>query len=444
MLLVANMMRTVGMRFSVKLGVLVFGAGIVIACDSGKNRGNSGAGVEAKAEHPAPPVKTAGTSGRTRFKPFTPTSVLGTQPEGFGLRVGSSLPIVNAQSIEGKEVSLQSLLGNEHVLLVFYRGAWCPYCNFQVRELQKNAAAFQKLGVKPVLISVDQPGITKQVAKERGISLTLLSDPELEVHRAFRVVNRLDDARIAKLKRGNMDVEAHSGRTHQSVAVPAVFLLSPQGRVEFAHVERDYKSRPSAAQLLKHVGKVIKLERAVRIGTKAPDFELQSSDGNNVRLSDFLGKTVVLEWFNPECPYVKASHNEGSLKGLGEEETKAGNVVWLGINSSANGRQGYGAEATNMGRKLLGVSYPVLLDETGDVGKLFGAETTPHMMVIDPAGKLVYRGAIDNSPDATGDSPQGGKLVNYVHQALKELATSKVVSTPSTEAYGCSVKYARN
>lgn len=174
------------------------------------------------------------------------------------------------------------------------------------------------------------------------------------------------------------------------------------------------------------------------LGQKAPDFSLHDLDGKNVKLSDFRGKTVVLEWFNPECPFVKKNHGEGPLKDMAKKASDKG-VVWLAINSSAPGKQGHGAAVNREGKQQFGLSHPVLLDETGEVGKLYGATNTPHMYVIDPAGVLAYRGAIDNAPD--GD-PRGDHFINYVDAALADVSAGKPVATPEIKAYGCSVKYA--
>src|SRR3954462_2175374 len=133
------------------------------------------------------------------------------------------------------------------------------------------------------------------------------------------------------------------------------------------------------------------------VGKPAPDFTLKDLDGKEVRLSSFKGKTVVLEWFNPGRPFVKAAHTKGSLKDAAKRNTKNG-VVWLAINSGAPGKQGAGVDANRDGAKGFGMDHPVLLDEGGTVGKTYGATNTPHMMVIDDKGTLVYRGAIDNSP----------------------------------------------
>jgi peroxiredoxin len=179
---------------------------------------------------------------------------------------------------------------------------------------------------------------------------------------------------------------------------------------------------------------------AAKLGAVAPDFELPDLDGKLVKLSSFRGKTIVLEWFNPGCPFVKASHTKGSLVDTAARHEKKG-AVWLAINSGAPGKQGHGVEANREAKHRFNLSHPVLLDERGVVGRAYAAAHTPHMYVIDPNGVLVYRGAIDNSPDGEGESPAGGKLVNYVDAAIADLAAGKPVAIPQTEAYGCSVKY---
>ena len=176
------------------------------------------------------------------------------------------------------------------------------------------------------------------------------------------------------------------------------------------------------------------------IGKEAPDFTLPDIDGKSVRLADFRGKVVVLEWFNPECPFVKASHTKGSLVTAAAKHVAEG-VVWLAVNSGAPGKQGAGAEKSRAGRESFGLKHPVLIDESGAVGRLYGAERTPHMYVIDEKGVLVYRGAIDNSPDGIGESPSDGKLVKYVEEAVHALLGGKSVTVAETKAYGCSVKY---
>lgn len=177
------------------------------------------------------------------------------------------------------------------------------------------------------------------------------------------------------------------------------------------------------------------------VGKPAPDFALKDLDGKETRLSAFRGKTVVLEWFNPGCPFVKNAHTKGSLKDAAARHTKNG-IVWLAINSGAPGKQGAGLEANRAGVKTFSMPNPVLLDEAGEVGKKYGATNTPHLMIVDPSGNLAYRGAVDNSPDGEGESPSGGKLVSYVDEAIAAVTSGRAPVPAETKAYGCSVKYA--
>jgi peroxiredoxin len=176
------------------------------------------------------------------------------------------------------------------------------------------------------------------------------------------------------------------------------------------------------------------------VGAKAPDFTLKDLDGHQVHLADLRGKPVVLEWFNPKCPFVNKAHTEGSLKSAAARHVAEG-VVWLGIDSSAPGKQGHDPAEIRDAVGRFGLAHPILVDESGAVGRAYGATNTPHMFVIDKTGVLVYAGAIDNSPDGEGQSPQGGPLVNYVDAALADLAAGRAVQTPRTKAYGCGVKY---
>jgi peroxiredoxin len=177
-----------------------------------------------------------------------------------------------------------------------------------------------------------------------------------------------------------------------------------------------------------------------QIGKAAPDFTLTDVDGKPFRLADARGKIVVLEWFNPKCPFVNMSHTKGSLRGTAARHQAEG-VVWVGVDSSALGKEGYDPQDIRAAAKRFGLAHPILRDETGAVGRSYGATNTPHLFVIDKNGTLVYEGAIDNSPDAEGESPAGGTLVNYVDAALADLAAGRPVRIPRTKAYGCGVKY---
>ncbi len=176
------------------------------------------------------------------------------------------------------------------------------------------------------------------------------------------------------------------------------------------------------------------------VGKPAPDFALKDLNGKEVKLSSFKGKTVVLEWFNPGCPFVKKAHTAGSLVDTAKRHAKNG-VVWLAINSGAPGKQGNELALNVDSAKTWSMEHPILRDESGTVGKAYGATNTPHMYIVDKKGTLVYAGAIDNSPDGEGKSAEGGKLINYVDAALADVAAGKAVATPSTKAYGCGVKY---
>lgn len=172
----------------------------------------------------------------------------------------------------------------------------------------------------------------------------------------------------------------------------------------------------------------------VDVGDTAPAFTLNDSAGNTVSLADFKGKAVVLEWTNPDCPFVKRHYQEGTMKTLASAYGERG-VVWLTVNSTKY----MDASANAAFVKKEGITWPVLVDQDGTVGHAYGAQTTPHMYIIDANGKLVYNGAID-------DDPRGGKQVaertGYVAKALDEVLAGKAVSTPETKPYGCSVKYA--
>ncbi|MEN9207052.1 MAG: thioredoxin family protein [Gloeomargarita sp. GMQP_bins_120] len=178
---------------------------------------------------------------------------------------------------------------------------------------------------------------------------------------------------------------------------------------------------------------------AVRVGQPAPDFTARTSTGQTVRLGDYRGRIVVLEWANHECPFVVKHYQSGNMQKL-QQEAKAKGVVWLSIVSSAPGQQGFvTAEQANAILKERKASpTAVLLDPEGTIGRLYGARTTPHMFVIDRAGILQYMGAIDDAPGLNQDPT---KANNYVRAALQQLMAGQKVTTPTTQPYGCSVKY---
>lgn len=179
----------------------------------------------------------------------------------------------------------------------------------------------------------------------------------------------------------------------------------------------------------------------VKNGASAPDFTLPGEDGKAHSLKDSKGKIVVLEWYNEGCPYVKKHYNSGNMQGLQKEFTGK-DVVWYSIISSKEGSQGAMEDAKSAAKLKVdskSFSTHILLDQDSKVGRLYGAKTTPHMFVIDGAGKVAYQGAIDDKPSASKKTLTGAK--NYVRTALEEVMAGKKVSMAETQPYGCAVKY---
>ena len=179
---------------------------------------------------------------------------------------------------------------------------------------------------------------------------------------------------------------------------------------------------------------------AAEVGKPAPAFTLQSCESKPVSLSDFKGKVVVLEWTNNSCPFVVKHYGTGNMQKLQADATAKG-VVWLSICSSAPGKQGHAAPADALKacteRNSAATAY--LIDESGDTGLAYGAKRTPEMYVINADGIVVYQGAIDDMKSA--DPADVVKAKNLVAAAIEETLAGKPVSTPKTEAYGCSIKY---
>jgi peroxiredoxin len=173
-------------------------------------------------------------------------------------------------------------------------------------------------------------------------------------------------------------------------------------------------------------------------GGAAPGFTLPDLDGTSHSLSAFAGKTVVVEWFNPGCPFVKHAHGEGPLADQAKRHTE--DVVWIAINSGGPGKQGHGIEQNKEAVAKWSMDHLVLIDESGEVGRTWGATTTPHMFVVDGEGVIRYEGALDNAPLG---NVKGGVEVNYVDAALANLEAGDAVADSYKKPYGCSVKYSK-
>jgi peroxiredoxin len=179
-------------------------------------------------------------------------------------------------------------------------------------------------------------------------------------------------------------------------------------------------------------------ERTGRRGRRAPDVELKSFDGRTYKLSDLEGRIVVLEWFNPSCPFSQYHYNTKSTMVDLANKYKDKEVVWLAVNSTSN----TDPQANLAFAKEHKLPYPIIDDRSGRIGRAFGARTTPHVFVIDKDGIVAYQGAIDNAP--MGKVEANVANINYVDQAISQLLAGQQVTTPVTPSYGCSVKYGSN
>jgi len=197
-------------------------------------------------------------------------------------------------------------------------------------------------------------------------------------------------------------------------------------------------------RILRYVGSLLLLSSlpllAATVGSPAPDFQLTDSNGKTHKLSDYAGQTVVLEWVNHGCHFVGKHYGSGNMQAT-QRAALADGAVWLSICSSGPGKQGHASpeEWTKLNVTKGTLANAVLIDESGKVGRLYGAKTTPHMYVIDKTGTLVYAGGIDSIPSS--DVSDIAKAENYVLSALSDIREGRPVATPTSRPYGCSVKY---
>jgi peroxiredoxin len=177
------------------------------------------------------------------------------------------------------------------------------------------------------------------------------------------------------------------------------------------------------------------------VGQAAPAFSVKGADGKTYSLSKLKGHAVVLEWMNPGCPFSKAQYDAGAAQGLQKKYTAQG-VVWLSVDSSAEGRQGYLADdaaAAAFLKKRQAAPTALVRDDQGSLGQLYGAKCTPHVFVIDAQGRLAYKGAADDH--ATSDADEVKRSKSYVAAALDALLAGQPVAVAQTKPYGCGVKY---
>jgi peroxiredoxin len=214
------------------------------ACDRaapGSSAAPSSAPTSTAAAHGAPTPKETTA---------TPADKLGTLAPGTGVAPGQHVPDAHAQDLDGKDVTLAALLPRGPLLLVFYRGGWCPYCNFEIREMTRAFPEYQKRGVLPVAVSVDKLEESVKTRATYTIPFPVLSDGDLSFVQGFHVVNHLDDGTLAKMKGFGVDVERASGKAHHTIAIPALFLVDKGGVVRWGHDDPNITVRPSTAQIL--------------------------------------------------------------------------------------------------------------------------------------------------------------------------------------------------
>jgi AhpC/TSA family len=176
------------------------------------------------------------------------------------------------------------------------------------------------------------------------------------------------------------------------------------------------------------------------VGQKAPEFTAKDATGKTVNLADFKGKTVVLEWVNPGCPYVRKHYGSGNMQSTQKDAVDKG-VVWLAVNSTDTGHPDYLAPAALQSwmTEQKAAATHTLMDESGSIGQQYAARTTPHMYIISPQGNLVYAGGIDSISSARAEDIK--QATNYIKQSLGETLAGKPISMATTKPYGCSVKY---
>ena len=200
-------------------------------------------------------------------------SKVGTLTGDVGLRPGIAAPNARLLDTKGRAVTLSDVRANRPTALVFYRGGWCPPCNYQLHELQTSSKEFRRRGVALVAVSVDKPDHAVETAKEYGLDFDVLSDPNLEAHTAYRVIDHLGGMTTFMIARMGADLEERSGKTHHDVAVPAIFLIDSAGVIRWSHADPDYAKRPSVPQILEAIhrsGVAPKAETATVTGSSSP------------------------------------------------------------------------------------------------------------------------------------------------------------------------------
>jgi peroxiredoxin len=234
-------------NLAMRVPALVGTLGLVLGCTPQ----TQAAGTTTKAESPM----TAAAAASAPPAPMpqlaeTPADKLGTAPAGFGLKVGDKAPDASLPDVMGKTQSLAEIFSQGPTLVLFYRGGWCPFCNLQLHDYSVKKPEFDKRGLRLVAISVDKPSEEAKMQAKHGVPFPMLSDSKLAAHQAYGVVHVPGDAEKKAMADYHIDLAAYSGESHGDFAVPAIFLVDRNDVVRFVHVDEDYKTRPSAKQML--------------------------------------------------------------------------------------------------------------------------------------------------------------------------------------------------
>jgi peroxiredoxin len=239
------------MRTSIVLPLVL----LATSCKGEAPRAKSSASVASPAMAAPAPGPSPKPPERRLFE--TPAEKLGTAPGGFGLAVGDPAPDATLPDVTGTTRRLSDLYAERPTLVIFYRGGWCPFCNLQIHDFSAAAPDFDARGVGIVAISVDKPSEEAKTQAKHGVPFPMLSDSKLVAHRAYRVVHVTGPAEREAFMSHGLDLSAYSGESHGSYAVPAIFLVDREKTVRFVHADEDYKTRPSAREMLEVVDRVL-------------------------------------------------------------------------------------------------------------------------------------------------------------------------------------------
>lgn len=234
-------------------GAIVVISILALVLAAGSSACNGTSATEDQGRNARAPQQSAhqGARGHAMKQYEYPSSErVGTLPAGVGIAVGQPAPDAIVTDADGHAVRVHDLFSDGPILLVFYRGGWCPFCSMEIHELTVAYPQYQRRGIRPVAISVDRAEASAHTRATYAIPFPVLSDPDLEAHRAFHVMHHADDAEVARLKGFGMDIEQASGRTHHVIAIPSIFVIDRRGIVRWAHADPNYKVRPSTEQIL--------------------------------------------------------------------------------------------------------------------------------------------------------------------------------------------------